>query len=98
MLRRRFRPLPSFFILIFSSFIHGQAGTTAAMMTSGGASQTLSGQQISLGDRIACQTAIEQVYWRHRIAAAKDGSKLAFSASVPREAIQQKAEDSILKS
>jgi hypothetical protein len=40
--------------------------------------------QVTLGDRIACQTTIEEVYWRHR---ENGGTKV----------IQRKAEDPLLK-
>ena len=55
-------------------------------------------RQISLGDRIACQTAIEEVYWRHRIAPGENTPKPSFNDAVPQEVIQRKAEDAILKS
>ena len=55
-------------------------------------------RQISLGARIACQTAIEQVYWRHRIAPGENVAKPSFNDAVPQEVIRRKAEEAILKS
>ena len=55
-------------------------------------------RQISLGERIAYQTAIEQVYWRHRIAPGENVAKPSFNDAVPQEVIQRKAEEAILKS
>jgi hypothetical protein len=45
-------------------------------------------RQISLGERVACQTAIEQVYFGHR---ESSGAKLSFDQAVPREVVQRKA-------
>ena len=53
------------------------------------------GTQLSIGDRIACQSAIEEVYFNHR---ENNGTKSDFSHSVPQDVIQRKAEDVILKS
>lgn len=53
---------------------------------------------VSLGERIACQTAIEEVYWRHRSAATEDVSKPSFAEAVPQEVIRRNAEDAVLKS
>src|SRR5690242_2416206 len=50
-----------------------------------------------LGDRITCQTAIEEVYWRHRTTPG-NASRPSFDQAIPQEVIQRKAEDSILKS
>src|ERR1043166_6690545 len=53
----------------------------------------------TLGDRIACRTAVEQVYWRHRTGLQGDSaSKLSFEESVPTGIIQRGAEDTVLKS
>jgi N-acetylneuraminic acid mutarotase len=54
---------------------------------------------VSLGERITCQTAIEEVYWRHRQWPPENGaSKPGFEQVVPPDLIGQKAEDTILKS
>jgi N-acetylneuraminic acid mutarotase len=64
------------------------AGRTAASAVS-----------LSLGDRIECQAAIEQVYWRHRSATARAGSATPpFSRAVPATLIRRKAEDAVRKS
>ena len=55
-------------------------------------------RQLSLAERIACQTAIEQVYWQHRIAPGENVAKPSFNDAVPQEVIQRKAEEAILKS
>ena len=54
---------------------------------------------VSLGERITCQTAIEEVYWRHRQWPQENvASKPGFEQVVPPDLIRQKAEDTILKS
>ncbi|MBI3478463.1 MAG: cadherin-like domain-containing protein [Acidobacteria bacterium] len=55
-------------------------------------------RQVSLGERIACQSAIEQVYWQHRVAPGVAGPTLSFAEAVPREVIDRKAEDAVLES
>jgi N-acetylneuraminic acid mutarotase len=66
---------------------------------SGSAQNSLAtARQVSLGERIACQTAIEEVYWRHRTAAGGAASRISFAEAVPPEVIQRKAEDAILQS
>ena len=47
------------------------------------------------GERVACQTAIEEVYWRHR---ESTGAKPSFNDAVPQDVIQRKSEDAVLKS
>ncbi|HZQ71197.1 MAG TPA: Ig-like domain-containing protein [Terriglobales bacterium] len=59
----------------------------------------LSLSTFSLGDRILCQTAIEQVYWRHRTGATPGvSSRSSFEQAVPADLIQRKAEDVIFQS
>jgi len=54
--------------------------------------------QLNLGERIACQTAIEEVYWRHRATPGLGAPELSFAESVPQAIIRRNAEDAILKS
>ena len=68
------------------------AGVLCAQGTPG------SSRGLSLGDRIACQSAIEEVYWRHRIAAGEDGARLSFAEAVPQDVIRVKAENVMLQS
>ncbi len=64
-----------------------------------GVSPAQSSSTFSLGDRISCRTAIEQVYWRHRTGTRGDAaSKISFEESVPPSVIQRNAEDTVLKS
>lgn len=65
-----------------------------------GVSAAQSSSTFSLGDRIACRTAVEQVYWEHRLKnqSGAAASKLSFEESVPSEVIQRNAEDAVLKS
>ena len=64
-----------------------------------GVSPGQSSSTFSLGDRISCRTAIEQVYWRHRTGTRGDAaSKISFEESVPPSVIQRNAEDTVLKS
>lgn len=53
---------------------------------------------LSLEDRVACHRAIEQVYWRHRVAAPGLPPSLTFEQSVPDAVIRRKAEDAVRKS
>lgn len=52
---------------------------------------------LSLGDRIACQTAIERVYWQHRAEPGR-APALVFEQAVPAALIRQRAEDTVRKS
>lgn len=81
----------SFDLLVFL-FVLAFSGLSAAK------AQPAVARQIGLGDRIACQTAIEEVYWRHRSSGAENAPKLPFNQAVPQELIRRKAEDAILKS
>jgi len=54
----------------------------------------------TLGDRIACRTAVERVYWQHRTMTQSNAAvtMLAFEESVPAAVIQREAENAVLKS
>lgn len=52
---------------------------------------------LSLADRVACQRAVDQVYWRHRSEAGA-GPRLAFDQAVPEAVSRRKAEDAVRKS
>jgi len=61
-------------------------------------SSAQSSPTFTLGDRIACRAAVEQVYWRHRTGAHGDtASKPSFEETVPAPVIQRDAEDAVLK-
>lgn len=54
------------------------------------------GQVLSLADRIACQTAIERIYWQHRIWPAENpGERPPFEKVVPAAAIEAKVMNSL---
>ena len=72
--------------------------TVFVTISASGQNSPVTAPQVSLGDRTACQTAIEQVYWRHRIAPGEDATTSSFTEAVPQEVIQRNAEDAILKS
>lgn len=85
MLRQRFFRLLAAFNLVASSLAFGQSGQTAVAP--------------GLGERITCQTAIEEVYWRHRQWPQENpSSKPSFNEAVSPDLIRRKAEDTILKS
>jgi|SRR4051812_45103674 hypothetical protein len=92
--KRSFQFLP-FFILILNSVVYSQPNTPNLTDLGTAAAP---GRPFSLGERIACQAAIEEVYWRHRTAAAAGATQPSFNEAVPRGLIQRKAEDAILKS
>ena len=54
-------------------------------------------QNLSLEDRVACQRAIDNVYWRHR-SQAGGTPRLAFEQAVPASVSRRKAEDVVRKS
>jgi N-acetylneuraminic acid mutarotase len=56
------------------------------------------GTELSLEGRIACQRAIEEVYWRHRSAPANASPRQPFAQAVPEAVIRRKAEDAVRKS
>jgi lysophospholipase L1-like esterase len=56
----------------------------------------LDSHSLSLEERLACQTAIEEVYFRHRIWPADNpAAKPAFATAVPRAAVARKVEDAL---
>ncbi len=56
-------------------------------------------RSLSLEERVACQTAIEEVYFRHRLWPQDNpGPKPTFVAAVPRAAITRKVEDALAMS
>ncbi len=52
---------------------------------------------LSLEDRVACQAAVEQVYWQHRVAAGEAQPRLPFEQAVPAAVLRRKAEDALRK-
>jgi len=53
---------------------------------------------LSLDERVACQRAVEQVYWRHRVGSGEAQPRLAFEQAVPEAVLRRKAEDVVRKS
>ncbi|MGM9486883.1 Kelch repeat-containing protein [Ideonella sp. YS5] len=53
---------------------------------------------LSLEDRVACQRAVEQVYWRHRTASSDATPRLPFEQALPEALLRRRAEDVVLKS
>jgi N-acetylneuraminic acid mutarotase len=68
--------------VVLALVVAAAAGGQAAPTTS----------RLSAADRLECQTAIEQVYWRHR------GGESSFAEAVPAALIRGKAEDAVRKS
>lgn len=57
------------------------------------------GRSLSFEQRVACQTAIEEVYFRHRLWPQDNpGPKPAFSVAVPRSVVARKVEDALVMS
>ncbi|WP_374568037.1 Ig-like domain-containing protein [Ideonella sp.] len=52
---------------------------------------------MSLDERIACQAAVEQVYWRHRTTSGDAQPRLPFEQAVPPAVLRRKAEDTVRK-
>ena len=52
---------------------------------------------LTVEDRVACQRAVEQVYWRHR-GTTSDAHRLPFEQAVPEALVRRKAEDAVRKS
>ena len=65
-----------------------------------GVSLAQSSSTFTLGERIACRTAVEKVYWQHRATTQSNAaaSMVSFEESVPSAVIQRNAEDAVLKS
>jgi N-acetylneuraminic acid mutarotase len=81
------------FVLIFLGL--GSVWAPAA----GGLSAPAVAQQLSVSERIACHTAVEEVYWSHRQWPEKAAkTRPSFSQTVPASLLQAKAEDSVRKS
>src|SRR5204863_5981674 len=56
-------------------------------------------RELSFEERVASQTAIEQIYWSHRIWPMENpGSKPALSSVMPESVIRAKVEDILRKS
>lgn len=53
---------------------------------------------LTLDQRVSCQAAVEQVYWRHRVAAPGGTPALAFERALPAPLLRQRAEDTLRKS
>jgi len=63
-------------------------------------SSAQSSSTLTLGDRIACRTAVERVYWQHRTTTQSNAAVTmpSFEESVPAAVIQHEAENALLKS
>jgi hypothetical protein len=56
-------------------------------------------REITLEQRVACQTAIEEVYWRHRIWPAENKApKPSLAEAMSRDVVTRKAEDAVAMS
>ena len=76
---RRLRPLPGLIVLALS------AGGVPALAADRAA--------LTLDQRIACRTAVEEVYWRHRTWPAENpGAKPPLAAVAPAEAVRAQVE------
>ena len=54
---------------------------------------------LTFADRVACQTAIEEVYWQNRIWPVENpGAKPPLSAVLPASTIEQKVRNSLAQS
>jgi N-acetylneuraminic acid mutarotase/lysophospholipase L1-like esterase len=74
-------------------------GGIGAIAVAGLLALPLSAAGLSFEDRVDCQTAIEEVAWRHRIwPAGNPGPKPALAAVMPRAAIVRKVEDALAQS
>ena len=76
-----------------STFRHAWLAVMAGLTASQGALAA----DLSLEDRVACQRAVEQVYWRHR-GATGEAARLPFEQAVPEAVLRRKAEDAVRKS
>lgn len=70
-------------------------GAIAAMALAEAAAAGSGG--LSLEDRVACQRAVEQVYWRHRGAAGTPSAR-TFEEAVPEALLRRRAEDALRQS
>jgi N-acetylneuraminic acid mutarotase len=74
-------------------------GGVWAIAVAGFLALPLSAAGHSFTDRVACQTAVEEVAWRHRIwPAGNPGPKPALAEVMPRAAIVRKVEDALAMS
>jgi N-acetylneuraminic acid mutarotase len=91
-----------FLLILFSLFLPGSTAVSAAVAV---ATKSVSftsvqpGQPINLETRLACQTAIEEVYWQNRIWPAENPDpKPPLSAVLPASAIESKVLNSLAQS
>lgn len=74
------------------------AGAALAALPLAAAERVLPGD-LSFADRVACQTALEEVYWRHRLWPQENpGPKPALAEILPRAAIVRKVEETLARS
>jgi N-acetylneuraminic acid mutarotase len=75
------------------------ASWVVAALAAGGAAHAAPGGSsgLSLEERVACQRAVEQVYWRHR-GGASGAPRRPFEQAVPEAVLRRKAEDAVRKS
>jgi len=71
--------------------------TLLALLAGLAAAQGAYAADMTLDDRVACQRAVEQVYWRHR-GASNDVQRLPFEQAMPEALVRRKAEDALRKS
>ncbi|MEK8032292.1 Ig-like domain-containing protein [Ideonella sp. DXS29W] len=70
---------------------------TAVMAWSAWHGAVAAPRSLSLEDRWACHTAVEQVYWRHRVVPGQVEPGQPFEQAVPSAVIRRKAEDALRK-
>lgn len=82
---------PLRFVTLASWMLAGLTAGGAALAAPSGSAG------LSLEDRVACQRAIDNVYWRHR-SQAGSAPRLAFEQAVPASVSRRRAEDVVRKS